>query len=165
MHKKTTLRDLKVLLLKTVLPVLVLTSAFYVTSAQNVVTPPKKDGKRIQNSAVTFTPGMTKEQVRAAMPNRSTVSGVATDAAMPSDNPVLNKQFAEKLAAMAKAPQSQSFQGPQIENSTSAVCTFTGALLAGDNSMPARLFRPGTPGGTCAVPQPFPGTFSAGQYF
>ena len=96
-----------------------------------------------------------KNRSGAAMPNRSTVSDVATDAAMPSDNPVLNKQFMRNWRLWQKAPQSQSFQGPQI--GTSAVCTFTGAWLAGDNSMPARLFRPRTPAVPCAVPQPFPG--------
>ncbi len=162
MHKKTTLRQLKVLLLKTVLPVLVLTTAFYVTSAQNVVSQPKKDGKRIQSSvvapssAVTPTKGMTKDQVRAL---RSTTVNETS----PSDNPALNQTIASKIATTV--PYTYNGNGGGNPGIVAAPCLFPGSLLAGDLTMNNRLNRDGGVAPTCAAPRAFPGTIAGGPFF
>jgi subtilisin-like proprotein convertase family protein len=157
MHKKTTLRGLKVLLLKTILPVLFLTVSFYVTSAQNVVTPPKKDGKRVQPSAVTgYQPGMTKEQVKA---QRSQLP-----AATPTDVPALNRQYAEKMAANPNQGLGILPTTP-TSNIINDVCTFNGGLVAGDATLNnGRFFRDGVPS-TCAAVKACPGPFGTGPYF
>jgi len=69
-----------------------------------------------------------------------------------SDNPAINAGNG-KLAAFSGTP------------TTNAACLFPGSLGAGDLTMGLRLFRPGAPGGTCAAPQPFPGTAGAGPYY
>ena len=160
MHKKTTLRDLKVLLLKTILPVLVLTTSFYVTSAQNVVSPPKKDGKRIQSSVVTAPKPMTKAMVKAEMSKQASVE------ATPTDVPAINRQYAEKAAFAAKQTQGQNILNtPPTSNIVNDVCTFTGALVAGDPQMNnGRPFRSGV-GSTCAAPTACGTPFAGSGFF
>ncbi len=164
MHKKTTLRDLKVLLLKTILPVLVLTTSFYVASAQNVVSPPKKDGKKAKSSVVTYTPGLTKEMVKA---NRSLLPGAANAVtAMPTDVPAINKQLAEKMAAI-KQVHGESFVStptPPSTNLINDVCTFNGSLGPGDGTIANRIVRNGV-GSTCAAPKACPGQNGTGPVY
>lgn len=159
MHKKTTLRDLKVLLLKTILPVLVLTTSFYVTSAQNVVSPPKKDGKRTQSSVVTAPPKLTKEMVKA---NRSLLP---TNEATPTDVPALNRQYSEKIAAIKQIQGENILNTPPTTNIINDVCTFTGALVAGDPTMNnGRPFRSGV-ASTCAAPTACGTPFAGSGFF
>lgn len=155
MHKKTTLRDLKVLLLKTILPVLILSTSFYVTSAQNVVSPPKKDGKRTQTSVVTARPGLTKEMVKA---NRNQLPTVQ---ATPTDVPAINMRYSQKMAAIT----AQGIQNPPTSNIVNDVCTFNGGLVAGDLTLNnGRFFRDGV-ASSCAGPKACPGPFGTGPYF
>lgn len=160
MHKKTTLRDLKVLLLKTILPVLVLTTSFYVTSAQSVVSPPKKDGKRIQSSVVTPQRPMTKAMVKAEMSKQVSVE------ATPTDVPAINRQYAEKVAFAAKQAQGQNILNtPPTTNIVNDVCTFSGALVAGDPTMNnGRPFRSGV-SSTCAAPTACGTPFAGSGFF
>jgi subtilisin-like proprotein convertase family protein len=94
--------------------------------------------------------GLTKAQVKAEM-NKLAAEARAAEMQI-SDNPAINAGNG-KLAAFSGTP------------TTNAACLFPGSLGAGDLTMGLRLFRPGAPGGTCAAPQPFPGTAGAGPYY
>ncbi len=153
MHKKTTLPSFTVFLLRTML-LFVLSFAFLVTSAQNLRERSGHAGKKTQSAtavkAVVKT-GLTKEMVKAEMKTLAAATTVSEKQV--SDNAAFNASFTKKIEAFGGTP------------STNVACLFTGSLVAGDQSMPNRLTRPGTAGGTCAAPQPFPGPFGPGPYF
>lgn len=69
--------------------------------------------------------------------------------------------------AIANQANSPYMSKPSSAQRIEAVCaTFTGSLMAGDNTMPQRLNRPGGPNsGNCAGGWVFPGTFGTGPYF
>ncbi len=154
MHKKTTLQKFTVFLLKTILPVLVLSFAFQVTSAQKLagmVPDVKKQPQSVAAVKTVDRTGLTKEMVKAEMSKLALQTQAAEK--LLSDNPVFNATYTGKEANFGGTP------------TTNVACLFPGSLVAGDLTMPLRLFRPGTAGGTCAAPQPFPGTAGAGPYF
>ena len=189
MHKKTTLNNIKELLLKTFLPILVLSISLQASFAQELGLPNKKTGQRTQITIVPVTPPVILNDAAEKARRRSNGSQgnlkVGTSLRLasngkvnskpvitpekeksesvlnqisaeiaPSDNPDFNKTYTSTAKVLVEP------------NTPTAPCIFTNSLLAGDLTMPNRLVRPGAPGGTCAVPRPFPGVQpSAGLYF
>ena len=154
MHKKTTLQKFTVLLLKMILPVFILSFAFQVTTAQKLagsVPDVKKQPHAASAVKTVDRSGLTKEMVKAEMGKLALQKQAAEK--LLSDNPVFNATYTGKEANFGGIP------------TTNVACLFPGSLATGDLTMPLRLFRPGTAGGTCAAPQPFPGTAGAGPYF
>ncbi len=171
MHKKTTLNNIKVLLLKTFLPILVLSISLQASFAQELGLPNKKTGQRTQVTVAPVTPPVilndaAEKAKRRAIPAQDNLKAGATlkslyklrtmslEMMAPSDNPEFNKTYTNSASDIVSP------------NTPTAPCIFTNSLLAGDLTMTNRLVRPGAPGGTCAAPRPFPGVQpSAGQYF
>jgi len=169
MHKKITLKNFKVFLLKTILPVLVLSFSMQASFAQELSgRPGTKTGQRTQTVAPAKAPAVilddAAEKARRRSPgyqeNLLTQENPKSEASLlrmanekaPSDNPEFNKTY---------NPQ----KGVVTPNTPTAPCLFTGALLAGDLTMPQRLNRDGGVAPTCAAPRPFPGPFGAALYF
>ncbi len=181
MQKTTTLKDFKVLVLKTILPILVLGISFQVSFAQDLQS---AKGKLAMKRAELANPKQTD-----ARPGSTTVvQQVATVPTTPVGKVAMQKTEAARAAAVTSqsnkarttnlgsltAEQTQSdnpaahqaylnsFKGssPPSPNSTTVACLFNGTIAAGDLSMTTRLFRPGGAGGTCAASQPFPGTIT-----
>ncbi|MFZ1369591.1 MAG: choice-of-anchor J domain-containing protein [Ferruginibacter sp.] len=136
------------------LPLFVLTFAFQALTAQKLAEQARGVKQQPQPVSVVKTTekkALTKEMVRAEN-SKLALQAQAAEKSL-SDNPAFNATYTGKEA---------SFETPA---SITAACLFTGALITGDLTMPLRLNRPGAPGGTCAVPRAFPGTFGAGPYF
>lgn len=158
MHKKTTLKDFKVFLLKTILPVLILSISFNVSSAQDFGSPAKKSGQRTQRAVATVPPALTKEMVKA---NRSLLPTIE---ATPTDVPAINRQYAEKIAQRPFQAENIQLNNPS-PNTPADVCTFNGSLVPGDLTLTnGRFFRDGVPS-TCAAPKACGGPFGTGPYF
>ena len=172
MQKTTTLKDFRVFVLKTILAIFVLSISFKGIGqdlrAKKLGSTPAKPAQidamqiAVQKSVAPLTDAQgiaLKQQMMAQgadRPNgartaRSNSAVPATPAQRQSDNPNYR-------------PSVSVQKGSGTANPTVA-CLFSGSLLAGDLTMPQRLFRPGAPGGTCAAARPFPGTISAGLYF
>ncbi|MBK7557250.1 MAG: hypothetical protein IPI54_02585 [Chitinophagaceae bacterium] len=154
MQKKITQQNFKVFLLKTMLPLFVLTFAFQALTAQKLAEQARGVKQQPQPVSVVKTTekkALTKEMVKAEN-SKLALQAQAAEKSL-SDNPAFNATYTGKEA---------SFETPA---SITAACLFTGALITGDLTMAQRLNRPGAPGGTCAVPRVFPGTFGTGPYF
>lgn len=170
MHKKTTPQKFTVFLLKMFLIFFVLSFAFQFASAQKTADR-ISDIQKKQESVSAFVTGakaavtrtsnvrektmvsqnLSTEKMQSPRKDISTLRQMKPEG-FPSDNPAFNKTYG----------QTSGFETPPTSN---IACLFTGSLLAGDLTMPQRLNRPGAPGGTCATPLPFPGTFGTGPYF
>ncbi|MBK9532658.1 MAG: choice-of-anchor J domain-containing protein [Chitinophagaceae bacterium] len=136
------------------LPLFVLTFAFQALTAQKLAEQARGVKQQPQPVSVVKTTekkALTKEMVKAEN-SKLALQAQAAEKSL-SDNPAFNATYTGKEA---------SFETPA---SITAACLFTGALITGDLTMAQRLNRPGAPGGTCAVPRVFPGTFGTGPYF
>jgi len=152
MHKKTTLKHFKVLQLKTILTMIVLGFLFQGTYAQSSSLVTTNGTKNFQPSEV---PAIQK--MLAGIPEKGVVASTPA-------NQSLKEQSDRPEAHRAYVNSNKPATNP-IPNSTTVACLFPGSLAAGDLTMPLRLFRPGTAGGTCAVSQPFPGTAGGPSHF
>jgi subtilisin-like proprotein convertase family protein len=167
MQKTATLKNFMVFLLKTFTLVCVLSLSCYTSFCQEGLTKPASAKKGLP----TERPKVAAEAQQAASSPKQAlvqktfggVSAVSSDITSASDNTEMNKIILEKNKANSIGVN-HAIASPS-PNSATATCTFTGSLLAGDNTMPSRLTRPGTVGGTCALAQPFPGVTTAGPYF
>ncbi|MBK8610200.1 MAG: T9SS type A sorting domain-containing protein [Chitinophagaceae bacterium] len=176
MHKKTTLQKFTVFLLKTILPVLVLSVAFQLATAQRL-REQSQDARQKSQSATVVKPvdmtGLTREMVKANPELLARVKGDAPKsnattgsivAGTPTDVPEFNQRIAEKMALM-KVPQSNFNANTNSSNVIGDVCTFNGGLVTGDLTLTnGRFFRDGIPS-TCAAAKACGGPFGTGPYF
>lgn len=180
MQKTTTLKDFKVFVLKTILATFVLSICFLGGSGQNLQSkktqilqarPTQTDAKSavVQQKAVdprsSEAAGIAYKQQLKAQAANGTLSGtknsagggnarVVTPARSTTDNPAMEGKANASVSGKVTNP-----------NNPTVACLYTGSLGAPDATMPLRLFRPGTAGGTCAAPQPFPGTAGGPSHF
>jgi len=157
MQKTTTLKDLKVFLLKPFLSILVLSMSFLVSFAQEgALTKPAsaKQGFPTEKPAgIKVSPAVA--QKKAAFKTASSISAQSTDV------PALNKAIAAKYSA-GGAPE----PNPILPNGVAAVCTFNGSLGGADLTLTSgRFFRDGI-SSTCAAPKGVcPGSFATGACY
>jgi subtilisin-like proprotein convertase family protein len=144
MEKKATLKYFKVSLLKTFLTILVLSASFGLSFGQTGKTP----------------------RPQSLQPARSQVSTHLKDRA---DVPAVNRSLSQTSGIPKKGYPFKSVARPAqttppSSNFGDATATFTGSLLAGDCTMPLRLFRDGIVS-TCSNTRTFPGTAGGPSHF
>jgi hypothetical protein len=171
MHKKTTLQRFTVFLLKSALPILFLSFAFQIASAQNL-SQEAMNAKKKSQSATALKPvdmtGLTKEQVKANPDLLARIKGDASRSSIssgtPTDVPAVNQRIADKLSKMSSS--NPNFQpNTTTSNLIGDVCTFNGGLVAGDLTLTnGRFFRDGVPS-ACGAGKVCPGNFGTGPYF
>jgi len=178
MHKKTTLKDFKVFLLKTVLPILFLGMSFQVAVAQELRTTNGKKGQAISrptqtdasaNKAIVSQQTGTATNLRAAGVAARTAStrGTGSTAAAvgtPTDVATINQAYAAKLALNPHMVVNSQISTP-TPNLVGDVCTFTGSLASTDLQLTAgRFFRDGVPA-VCGSSKACGGAFGTGPYY
>ena len=156
MQKTTTLKDFKVLVLKTVLSILVLGISFQVSFAQEV--------QRTKGQPV-VTPFMKKQQNAVITPVYATDVPAINQRAI-ANNPV-SHNISNATNSFSRNPvASINLPGiPPTSNIVQDVCVFNGGLVAGDLTMTAgRPFRDGV-AMACGVPKACAGASGTGPYY
>ncbi len=163
MQKKTTLKDFKLFLLKTFLPILVLSISFQVSLAQKgSLTKPSTatKGQPTEKPAI-----ISQEAQGLQRPAAKKVpSAVAAGNAEPTDVPAINKQYAEKIASNPGLNE-RIVSGSQTPSGLTDVCSFSGSLATTDLTLTnGRFFRDGAPA-VCATTKACGGPFGTGPYY
>ena len=160
MQKKITLKDFKVFLLKTFLPILILSISFQVSLAQEgTLTKPAsaRKGQPTERPAVNKLPEQ-KPGVNAQGIEKKQFKMV--ESFQPTDVPEINKALQEKKPYVATL----NTPSPSPAGMTD-VCVFNGGLVTGDLTLTnGRPLRSGV-SATCAVPTTCGGAFGTGPYF
>jgi|GEM_PF-1637518 len=167
MQKTTTLKDFKVLVLKTILAIFVLSISFKgigqdlrTTKFPSLAKPAQTGVKKVVVQQQSAQAALEAKQVAVKQQTKAQGAASLTGAKASSNKAATAAQKQSDNPAFVSSPNLMA-----SPNKSTVACLFNGSLVAGDLTMPQRLFRPGTAGGTCATPQPFPGTFTAGLYF
>ena len=162
MQKTITLKDFKVFLLKTFLPILVLSISFQVSLGQTgSLTKPSSatKGQPTEKPAIIQQPEGQQRPMFKKVP-----SGVVAGIAEPTDVPAINKQYAEKIAANPGLNE-RIVSGTQTPSGLTDVCTFSGSLATTDLTLTnGRFFRSGVPS-VCASIKTCGGPFGTGPYY
>jgi len=168
MQKTTTLKDFRVFLLRTFLSVFVLGISLQVSMAQSLGDRKASMKANPNKQVVTLSPAeaaAAKQQAKLAM--SQAVQMPATDV------PELNQAIMQTQGAnpaFGKASQNFRLTNPATtptSNIVEDVCTYTGALVTGDQTFSARPFRGGVPSSCASTPAcgtPLGGTFFYDTY-
>jgi hypothetical protein len=167
MHKTTTLKHFKVAMLKTILPIFVLSICFQATFAQRLVNGSK--GIKTPAPKAVVAPKITKEMVRgdrSKLPVQQQLQ-LQQQSGAPTDVPALNQKMAEKLSQNPVLNPNIKLNSPTTttSNITNATCTFNGSLAAGDPTLDnGRPFRSGV-SSSCAAPTACGTPFAGSGFF